>query len=257
MATQKQIEANRRNAQKSTGPRTAERKARASRNRRTHGIYGLPRFPKMDDPVFVHTLWAFTEHRWPQSSTEARHVVEMALGQWLFDLAWRVETQVGDAFFRDSKHPDPAVRIAAMQAMARGTDAVNRLMGRYERLETPAMRAWMIAKGHDPARVDAIFEDDEELDWDEDDGESPSTVEEVRRQNVAHLHFVQKAIRTHFGPGSHRVPPSRSYSGVKTHSPQGTFGKALEDSYQDEGAEAENSDSNPIGTGESGPGMVS
>ena len=38
MATQKQIEANRRNARKSTGPRSASGKKRASRNALKHGL---------------------------------------------------------------------------------------------------------------------------------------------------------------------------------------------------------------------------
>jgi hypothetical protein len=38
MATQRQIEANRRNAKKSTGPRSAEGKARSSRNSFRHGL---------------------------------------------------------------------------------------------------------------------------------------------------------------------------------------------------------------------------
>ena len=38
MATQKQIEANRRNARKSTGPRSASGKKRASRNALMHGL---------------------------------------------------------------------------------------------------------------------------------------------------------------------------------------------------------------------------
>src|ERR1700733_11288122 len=40
MATEKQIEANRRNAQKSTGARTAEGKASSSRNNLRHGLTG-------------------------------------------------------------------------------------------------------------------------------------------------------------------------------------------------------------------------
>jgi hypothetical protein len=38
MASQKQVEANRRNARKSTGPKSAEGKARSSRNAVTHGL---------------------------------------------------------------------------------------------------------------------------------------------------------------------------------------------------------------------------
>ena len=38
MATDRQLQANRRNALKSTGPKTAEGRARASKNARTHGL---------------------------------------------------------------------------------------------------------------------------------------------------------------------------------------------------------------------------
>ena len=40
MISEKQLEANRRNAQRSTGPRTGEGKTRSSRNNLRHGLTG-------------------------------------------------------------------------------------------------------------------------------------------------------------------------------------------------------------------------
>ncbi|WP_460452577.1 hypothetical protein [Alsobacter sp. SYSU BS001988] len=49
MASAKRIAANRRNAQKSTGPRSAAGKARASRNARRHGLAGAALTPEEAD----------------------------------------------------------------------------------------------------------------------------------------------------------------------------------------------------------------
>jgi hypothetical protein len=52
LATEKQIAANRRNAQRSTGPRTAAGKLKSSRNAYRHGLSGLmPPDPAMSDKV--------------------------------------------------------------------------------------------------------------------------------------------------------------------------------------------------------------
>ena len=45
MSSNKRIEANRRNAQRSTGPRTPEGKSRAAQNSTTHGLSSLTRNP--------------------------------------------------------------------------------------------------------------------------------------------------------------------------------------------------------------------
>ena len=54
MPTKKQNEANRRNAQLSTGPKTTNGKARASRNALTHGLFAtdllLPRLGERTRP---------------------------------------------------------------------------------------------------------------------------------------------------------------------------------------------------------------
>ena len=52
-SSQNRIEANRRNAQKSTGPRTDEGKARSAKNSTTHGFSALTSNP-LDRGCFLH-----------------------------------------------------------------------------------------------------------------------------------------------------------------------------------------------------------
>jgi hypothetical protein len=52
MSSDKQIEANRRNARKSTGPRTAAGKARASRNSRKHALCTISR----NNPLYAYRI---------------------------------------------------------------------------------------------------------------------------------------------------------------------------------------------------------
>jgi hypothetical protein len=54
MSSDKQIEANRRNAQKSTGPRTAAGKARARRNSRKHALCTISR----NNPLYAPRIEA-------------------------------------------------------------------------------------------------------------------------------------------------------------------------------------------------------
>ena len=50
MTTERQIEANRQNAQASTGPRTAEGKAKVSRNAEKHGLFSRHVVIEGEDP---------------------------------------------------------------------------------------------------------------------------------------------------------------------------------------------------------------
>jgi len=80
MASQAQIDANRRNAQRSTGPKTAEGKAAVSRNALKHGlrseIYNQPaQHPEVYEQVLADLI---AEHR-PQTMTEEFYVERMAL----------------------------------------------------------------------------------------------------------------------------------------------------------------------------------
>ncbi|HTM50275.1 MAG TPA: hypothetical protein VL285_16395 [Bryobacteraceae bacterium] len=83
MATLKQIEANRRNALKSTGPKTAEGKAAVRLNSLKHGLRAGTLFlPGENREPFDH-LYAALEAEWqPESPTAAIYLEQMAIAQW-------------------------------------------------------------------------------------------------------------------------------------------------------------------------------
>jgi hypothetical protein len=102
MTTQAQLAANRRNAQKSTGPRTPEGKARVSlnapRNANGHGLRAqatldaLQRTPLFDDDpqefaTFVRTM---VDHFHPEGPLEEWCVEDIAINQWSFGEGRRV-----------------------------------------------------------------------------------------------------------------------------------------------------------------------
>src|SRR2546422_7392313 len=83
MATIKQIEANRRNALKSTGPRTPEAKAAVRMNSLRHGLRARTVVLPAENPEEFHQLCNDLEAEWqPQSRTEQFYVEQMAVSQW-------------------------------------------------------------------------------------------------------------------------------------------------------------------------------
>ena len=80
MASQAQIDANRRNAQSSTGPRTPEGKAIVAGNALKHGLRAdIFRQPMTDPEDFDHFLADLIAEHQPQTSAEAVYVERMAL----------------------------------------------------------------------------------------------------------------------------------------------------------------------------------
>jgi hypothetical protein len=83
MATLKQFEANRRNAQKSTGPKTPEGKAAVSMNALRHGLRARSVLLPGEDRNEFTQLCDDLEVEWhPQSRTEQFYVEQMAVSQW-------------------------------------------------------------------------------------------------------------------------------------------------------------------------------
>ena len=63
MATKKQIQANRNNATKSTGPRTGEGKARVSQNALKHGLLARDAVLPDEDPAEFEPVGTHPDHR--------------------------------------------------------------------------------------------------------------------------------------------------------------------------------------------------
>jgi hypothetical protein len=83
MATKKQIMANRANAQKSTGPKTAEGREVASRNAATHGLFTKDAVAAGEDQQLFDTLLkGLAEEHQPGIMTEALIVERIALAFW-------------------------------------------------------------------------------------------------------------------------------------------------------------------------------
>jgi ribosomal silencing factor RsfS len=83
MATVLQIEANRRNAQKSTGPKTPEGKAAVRLNALKHGLRARTVVLPSENADEFHHLCDDLEAEWqPQSRSEQFYVEQMAVSQW-------------------------------------------------------------------------------------------------------------------------------------------------------------------------------
>jgi hypothetical protein len=95
MATEAQIVANRRNAQASTGPRSAEGQRRVSRNAITHGLDCREVVMRGEDPAaFDHYRQAMLADNLPVGAQEQDCVERMVAAQWRIRRAWRAEPQI-------------------------------------------------------------------------------------------------------------------------------------------------------------------
>jgi AraC family transcriptional regulator len=90
-----QIEANRRNAQKSTGPRTAEGKDASSRNRLLHGLRANKHILLDEDPAeFLLLVHDHLDRFQPVGPSEENLVLRIAADQWRLDRAIPMEAGI-------------------------------------------------------------------------------------------------------------------------------------------------------------------
>src|ERR1700686_2016021 len=108
MATQNQIDANRRNAQHSTGPRTAEGKAASSMNALKSGIDAQSSIIPGEDAA---ALAALTERLYqdcqPQTVIESLLVDDIVRDTWLLTRFARIDAQILIHTIEDTNYPSP------------------------------------------------------------------------------------------------------------------------------------------------------
>jgi hypothetical protein len=93
MSTLKQIEANRRNAQRSTGPRTEEGKAASRMNALKNGLYAnSPVIPGEDPALFEALSRSYYERFNPSTPEEHTLLASVIRNAWLLDRFSNVET---------------------------------------------------------------------------------------------------------------------------------------------------------------------
>ena len=126
MATEKQIEANRRNALKSTGPRTPEGKAISCRNALKSGIDAELDLVGAEDPrTQAAFIQSFRDAYRPRTFSENRLVDRLAAAEWQLGRLRRIEASI----FGDDSGDDS--RLAAI--FIRNLTLLTRLYARRQR----------------------------------------------------------------------------------------------------------------------------
>src|SRR5689334_1195916 len=94
--TEKMVQANRQNAQKSTGPKTEEGKANSSQNAVQHGLLSekilLRNLPYENNDEFKTILGGMYNSHNPKNTTEIMLVQRIAVCQWRLLRAFQYET---------------------------------------------------------------------------------------------------------------------------------------------------------------------
>ena len=106
MSSQRQLEANRKNAKRSTGPKTPSGKARSSMNARKHGLTGKNIVIGDEDPKEFDALRAALEHDFQPGTAVESELVDRLAG-----LLWRLRRV-------------PAIEAAIVKSASRRYDEV-------------------------------------------------------------------------------------------------------------------------------------
>src|ERR1700719_374172 len=140
MATIKQIEANRLNSQKSTGPRSVEGKARSSQNALKSGIDAESLIIHGEDRAALETLTQEYVERFHPTTPEQRHFVDILIrDDWQLRRLAKVDAQVWERELISPLKYDQNAPLGS--AYACGSTTFSRLQRRMDCAERSYQRA--------------------------------------------------------------------------------------------------------------------
>ncbi len=159
MASQAQILANQQNAQRSTGPKTAEGKAASSRNATRHGLSSVfTVLAHEDQDEFDLLLIELREEHEPANLYQVTLVDQLARSQWLLARAQRLETAAFNhlAGFQNEPDSDPDARI--IESMFKTNPNALALLQRYAaQAERSYYKAYRELKGSKKIQNEADY----------------------------------------------------------------------------------------------------
>ncbi len=134
MATPAQINANRANAQKSTGPRSAEGKSASRFNALKHGIdASSPVIPGEDPAEYESLSVEYVEEYRPRSASEFFHLDTMVRAEWLKRRLETVETDLYRTIMTESPDNSLATVLLAESPAAKLLLRIQRQIAAFER----------------------------------------------------------------------------------------------------------------------------
>jgi hypothetical protein len=131
LATEKQIAANRRNAAKSTGPRSAEGKARSSMNALKSGVDAEAEIIPGENPAALEELTNQYLQRWRPTTPEQRCYVDTLIrNDWVLSRLARAESDLWQygmlsPYQSDKNHPEGAAMYRCERAFGRLQSRIN------------------------------------------------------------------------------------------------------------------------------------
>ena len=131
MATEKQIAANRRNAAKSTGPRSPEGKARSSMNALKSGVDAEAEIIPGENPAALAELTNQYLQRWRPTTPEQRCYVDTLIrNDWVLSRLARAESDLWQygmlsPYQSDKAHPEGAAMYRCERAFGRLQSRIN------------------------------------------------------------------------------------------------------------------------------------